>query len=303
MFHMEPNKIEILTNCPICGSTDITDYIKSFDYLVTQTEFSIYKCESCCFKFTNPRPDQNNIAFYYKNDNYISHSNINTGLVNRLYHIMRYFTVRSKFQFINSFHPGTRIIDYGCGTGVFLNHCKINGWLTAGYEPEFVAREYGISHYNLKITNSFEKLNKILPRVDVITMWHVLEHIHDFKNVLLKLKQLLSNNGIIIIAVPNPNSYDAKKYASFWAAYDLPRHLYHFTSKDIKSISDELGLKLIKVSGMKFDSFYVSILSEQNMSGKKNFLKAFFTGLTSNIKAMKTGDYSSLIFVLTVKQE
>ncbi len=168
------------------------------------------------------------------------------------------------------------------------------GWNVSGVEPSEKARKLA-SQKNIHLT---EALPEEETMYDAITMWHVLEHVYDLKEQLAWLKNNLSREGVLFIAVPNFESHDASLYKSNWAAYDVPRHLYHFSRKAIQLLFEEQHMKVVDVHPMKFDAFYVSLLSEKYTSGKMNFLKAFLSGWRSNQKASKTGAYSSLIYVI-----
>ena len=190
------------------------------------------------------------------------------------------------------------LLDYGCGTGMFLNQANAKGWNSFGTEPDEGARDLSNSNKKLAFGNK-QELNAFDPLItfNAITLWHVLEHVTDLQETLEFFKQKLNPNGVLIIAVPNYNSYDAKHYKANWAAYDLPRHLYHFEAKTISKLLAKYGFALNETYPMKFDSFYVSMLSEKYLSGRINYLKAFLVGLRSNLKAKKATDYSSVIYV------
>ena len=199
---------------------------------------------------------------------------------------------------INSFQSETKtVLDVGCGTGDFLLICKTNGWSVVGVEPNSKAKK--LTKDKLQTDVIFENINEIKSnQFDVITLWHVLEHVPDLDEYILKLKLLLKPNGILVIAVPNYKSFDARYYKNFWAAFDVPRHLWHFSQKSIQLLFSKFNFKLEKVLPMYFDSFYVSLLSEKYKSGSSNFIKAFFVGLYSNLKAISNNEYSSLIYIL-----
>jgi 2-polyprenyl-3-methyl-5-hydroxy-6-metoxy-1,4-benzoquinol methylase len=200
---------------------------------------------------------------------------------------------------INSLQPSKgKILDIGAGTGDFLSVAKQNGWQTIGVEPSDKAKAIALKKEVSFVEDTAELENHSF---DVITMWHVLEHVPDLDKQIKELKRLLKPNGSLIVAVPNFKSFDAKYYGTFWAAYDVPIHFWHFSKKAIKSLFEKERMELEKVLPMKFDSFYVSLLSEKYKSGKMNFIKAFFVGLQSNWKAKRNFEYSSHIYVLKNK--
>ena len=288
----------ILTNCPICDSTEFDHIITSNDYTVSQNPFNIVGCMQCSFRFTNPRPTNDNLPEFYKSINYISHSDTKKGFVSQVYHLVRKYTLNQKLKLLKANVAVGNLLDYGCGTGTFLKQANAKGWNSFGTEPDEGARELSNSNKKLAFRNK-QELNAFDPLItfNAITLWHVLEHVTDLQETLEFFKQKLNPNGVLIIAVPNYNSYDAKHYKAHWAAYDLPRHLYHFEAKTISQLLAKYGFALNETYPMKFDSFYVSMLSEKYLSGRINYLKAFLVGLLSNLKAKKATDYSSVIYV------
>ena len=285
--------------CPVCLSKEIRPIFSCKDFTVSHEIFNISECSSCNFKFTTPSPDSKDIVKYYKSEDYISHSNTQKGILSKLYYIIRRRTIANKLRIINKYVSRGTILDIGCGTGEFLNYCKESNWQTLGIEPDLDARRQSQEKYNLSVND--EDYIKQIPEnsFDVITLWHVLEHVHELNERVAELKRIIKANGVIIIAVPNHTSYDAKHYKQFWAAYDLPRHLYHFSPTTITRLFNKHGLKKAKTLPMKFDSFYVSLLSEKYIDGKINYLKAFLIGFISNISAAlnKNDTYSSQIYI------
>ncbi|MEA5457751.1 class I SAM-dependent methyltransferase [Arcicella sp. LKC2W] len=290
--------MEELKNCPVCQNNTFVEFLKVQDFTVSQEKFSIQECKNCGFKFTNPRPDLTQIGDYYKAESYISHTNTSKGLIAKLYHSVRKYTLKGKLSLINSLIPKKgKLLDVGCGTGMFLNVCQEDGWKVNGIEPDNGARQ--IAEEINKATIKTEILSSFKDETfDIITMWHVLEHIHLLNETIDWLKERLSENGYLIIAVPNHESKDAEIYREHWAAYDVPRHLYHFSQKSIKQLFEQKGFSLKEILPMKFDSFYVSMLSTKYQSGKINYIKAFLDGLKSNINAKSDNrNYSSLIYI------
>ena len=268
-----------ISNCPVCNSNMLKQGLVCKDYLVTQKEFTLTVCETCDFTFTNPRPNDEELGNYYKSENYISHSNTKQGIVSRLYHLVRSHTLKGKVKLVSKYVSRGTILDYGCGTGMFLNEAAKNGFKSYGIEPEDGAREFA-SKMDLKVFKSKEDVSKELS-FDTITLWHVLEHVTDLGNTLSFFNERLNKNGMLIIAVPNHKSFDAKHYGKFWAAYDVPRHLYHFDKTTVEMLLNQNNFILKELLPMKFDSFYVSMLSEKYLTGSINYFKAFFTGLKS----------------------
>ncbi|HWY37493.1 MAG TPA: class I SAM-dependent methyltransferase, partial [Bacteroidia bacterium] len=291
-----------INTCLICGSSQSKPFLVCKDYTVSQKEFTIRQCGSCGFKFTSPRPYDQDLGGYYKAESYISHSDTKKGLVNTLYHWVRSYTLIKKLQLVMHYTglKQGKILDYGAGTGAFLEICKKNKWETYGIEPDETARhvmekKFSISSYDSihEITNdsSFKEFN-------VVTAWHVFEHVPDLKETIEILKGIMKERSVLIVAVPNPTSHDAAYYKEHWAAYDVPRHLWHFAPADMIRLMKDQGFKHIKTLPMAFDSFYVSMLSEKYKRGSSGLIKAFWRGLVSNIKAGKTGtEYSSQVYI------
>lgn len=260
------------------------------DNLVSGETFEIRPYKKDVLK-TFPVPD--NLGKYYKSENYISHTDSKNSIQDKIYQAVKNHMISNKVNWISNLSNGNSILDYGCGTGDFLMKMKELKWEVTGMEPNNAARNLAQAK-NSNVHQSLENLAQ--KKFDVITLWHVLEHIRDFETQLDHLKKLLNPNGLLIIAVPNYNSYDAKYYKEFWAAWDVPRHIWHFSRKGILDIMKSKGFKCIKERGLMFDSFYVSLLSEENRSFQANKLNALFRGLISNIKAKRTKEYSSIAY-------
>lgn len=294
--------MEVLNSCPICQGRDQSEFLVCKDFTVSQKNFSIALCEACGFKFTNPRPDKNELGKYYKSKEYISHSNTKKGVINFLYQLVRKYTLTKKLELINGLIEKGRILDIGCGTGEFLNVCRKNGWDTLGIEPDEDARLLSKNNFNLKVEKE-EFIKELSPNsFDVITMWHVLEHVPDLNQRVHEVYNLLKDNGLAVIAVPNASSADAAFYGKFWAAYDVPRHLYHFSKKTILSLFEKHNMNCIKVLPMKFDAYYVSLLSEKYKTGNSNLIKGFVNGINSNLSSNEHG-YSSQIYIFAKNKE
>ncbi|PSR55302.1 methyltransferase [Adhaeribacter arboris] len=290
---------ERLDRCPICNKELFKNFLIVKDNSVSKESFVIVQCENCGFKFTNPRPDESSIGNYYQSEEYISHTNKATGLTNKAYKVVRTYTIKQKVDLINRFSPKDTILDYGCGTGNFLEACKKNGWLVQGYEPNNLARTQAEELLNQKIAGEASALEQIENEsLQVITLWHVLEHIHALNETFKKLTQLTKKGGNIIVAVPNADSHDAQVYKENWAAYDVPRHLYHFNQATMKRFLKKHKIELLETIPMKFDAYYVSMLSEKYISGNNELIKSVLNGFKSNSYASKNAnDYSSLIYV------
>lgn len=275
-------------------------YVTCKDYTVSNKEFDLLYNVQYKMLETFPKPEGKDLASYYESSDYISHTDAKKTITDKLYQTVKSYALKNKLKLVNSFKTEEKnLLDVGCGTGNFLWTCKNNGWNVIGVEPNKNAKSLAEKKLSLNI---YTEINQMpLQQFDVITLWHVLEHVPDLNSYIFKLKSLLKTNGVLVIAVPNYKSYDANYYKQFWAAYDAPRHLWHFSKKSIELIFSEFDMEVAKTIPMQFDSFYVSLLSEKYKTGKSNFLKAFYIGLVSNLKAMRTNEYSSLIYILKNK--
>ncbi len=268
------------------------------DHAVSQESFSISKCSDCHFLFTNPRPNQEHISQYYESKNYISHQDASSNLTNVVYKLVRKITLKQKVGWINEF-PKTkgRLLDFGCGTGYFLKAAEKDGWKVTGFEPNPTASAIARNKQKLTVyaeTSALENEKKF----DAITLFHVLEHVHDLEGTLQFLINKLKQRGNLYIAVPNSNAYDAALYKENWASLDVPRHLYHFTTETMERLAKTNNLKIKAVKPMLFDSYYVSILSESYINNQNKIFNALKNGYKSNKLAKKNNNYSSLLFVL-----
>ncbi|MEM6269763.1 MAG: class I SAM-dependent methyltransferase [Bacteroidota bacterium] len=285
--------------CPVCKSEDFGPVLQAKDTTVSNEMFQICHCRNCDQRFTNPVPEAEAIGPYYKSEAYISHSNTSQGLINRLYQTVRKITLRSKRKLVTGETGAVKgdILDIGSGAGAFLAEMQQSGWKAIGLEPDEDARTVAQADFGVE-SQEIDRLFELPENsVDAITMWHVLEHVHELDLYLEKMKSLLRSKGAIFIAVPNYTSWDARKYKERWAAYDVPRHLYHFAPVSMKVLIERHGLKVAKLKWMPFDSFYVSMLSERNHGG--SVLRGIWNGFCSFLVAMRRTDRcSSIIYVV-----
>ncbi|QHL88154.1 methyltransferase domain-containing protein [Nibribacter ruber] len=292
---------ERLEQCPVCQKTDFKNFLVVQDKSVSQESFVIVQCTNCGLKFTNPRPAEEHIGPYYSSEAYISHSDTDKGLLNKTYRLVRSMAVRKKVDLVNSLSKKGKLLDYGCGVGYFLQACKKDGWQVEGFEPNQLAREQTEEKLGQKIhhENLAEFENETF---NVTTLWHVLEHVHQVNETLKELVRVTQKGGHIVIAVPNADSYDAKKYGADWAAYDVPRHLYHFHKASMQKLLKKHKLDLKEVLPMRWDSYYVSLLSEKYKHGEMKMISPFWTGFRSNLHGYRNGNsYSSQIFIAQKK--
>jgi 2-polyprenyl-3-methyl-5-hydroxy-6-metoxy-1,4-benzoquinol methylase len=271
-------------------------YITVKDHSVSKKTFELHYDPTFDMLVTTPKPSENELPKYYESEDYISHTDGKRTFIESLYQFVKQFALKNKLNIINKLQPNKgSLLDIGAGTGDFLCTINKNGWSTIGIEPSEKAKKIAV---NKGVTFSESLANLEKEQFDVITMWHVLEHVYDVDAQIAELYRLLKPNGVILIAVPNFKSFDAKHYGAFWAAYDVPRHLTHFSKTAIKLLFEKHDLFLHKILPMKFDAFYVAMLSEKYKSGIVNYLKAFLIGLQSNWKASQNLEYSSHIYVI-----
>lgn len=285
-------------SCPACGSVSLQVLWPVRDFSVSGEEFTLVQCDQCGLRFTQDVPDQEHIGRYYKSANYISHSNTRKGLINRLYHLVRNRTLQSKRRLVESMSRCNtgRLLDIGAGVGAFASVMKSHGWEVTGLEPDTDARARAASEYGIVLLDNSALSQLPSGSFQAITLWHVLEHVHALQDYLQQFYRLLAPGGVLIIAVPNYESDDARYYGAYWAAYDVPRHLYHFSRQSMEQLLLKNNLPCIRQLPMIFDSYYVSLLSNQYQSGHSNWLKALWRGWRSNRKAGKRGT-SSVIYI------
>ena len=283
--------------CPVCGSPKLSPFIEVAGYRVSEKQYVIEECSNCSFKLTNPLPDESEIGKYYESDNYISHTSSNKGVFNLLYQLIRRRAIKSKFSLVSSYSPNGLLVDYGCGTGSFLSYVKQKGWAVLGLEPSSIAISNCATNVKEDIKDPSEIYNLQEGTADVISLWHVFEHVYNPKELLGVFKKVLKKEGALVIAVPNPDSLDAELYGESWAAWDVPIHHSHFNKKSMKMLLNSTGFELVEVKNMPYDSFYISALSEELSTGSKNLGKAFVNGLKSNLKGFKQKNASSLIYI------
>ncbi len=288
--------------CPVCGAENWKLIFDCKDFSISQQQFSIAECENCSLRITVGAPDKESIGPYYKSEEYISHTNTNKGFINQLYQWVRKYMLSKKRKLIEDV-SGKKVgalLDYGSGTGAFVRYMKQAGWISTGIEPDADARKVAAEQFQITLLEAGELQNLQSSQFDVITLWHVLEHIHDLQRTIQKLKDLLKPDGVLIIAVPNYTSLDAYHYGPYWAAYDVPRHLYHFSPYSMEQLMKNNGLRVISKKPLWFDSFYVSLLSSRYQFVKTNYVDGFWQGIRSTRKTISDVERcSSLIYVVT----
>lgn len=291
----------LYTQCPVCQAAQQREVFAAKDYTVSNESFMILECPQCSLRYTQGIPDAAHIGPYYHSENYISHTNTYKGLVNRLYQAVRKRTIRSKVAMVKNvtgLDKGTHL-DVGSGTGTFANAMREAGWQTTGLEPDPDARAMAKNLYGLDLRETAELYTLPEGHFDVITLWHVMEHVHDLHPYVQRMQQLLKPGGTLIIAVPNYTSKDAEIYGPYWAAYDVPRHLYHFSPASVRALVQQHGLEVKAYKPMWYDSFYISMLSNKYQKGSTGLISAVWNGLRSNLKALSDVQRcSSVIYII-----
>jgi 2-polyprenyl-3-methyl-5-hydroxy-6-metoxy-1,4-benzoquinol methylase len=291
--------------CPACGETRWKDVGQIKDHSITGEWFSLKECNHCRLRVTFPQPPTNEIGRYYASKDYISHSDTRSGLINQLYHKARASMLKKKLSWVkeaSGMHKG-KILDIGAGTGHFAHYMQMNGWEVLGLEPDPSARKVALEKLGIAL-QPLEQLSHLEPKTyDVITLWHVLEHVHEVNSYMDRFRSLLKDNGVLIIAVPNYTSADAMHYGLNWAAYDVPRHLWHFSPEAMEKLMSKHQFSLLNKIPMRLDAYYVSMLSEKYKASRSiGPLLAFLSGLKTTYMTMAdTNKASSIIYVGNIK--
>ncbi|GAB3428219.1 class I SAM-dependent methyltransferase [Niabella aquatica] len=289
------------THCPVCTSDKLQPVFKVKDHTVSGKEFEVMHCNNCTLRFTQDVPVLEEIGPYYKSEDYISHTNTSKGLINRLYQRVRVRTMKQKADAVKKFTGlnAGNLLDIGSGTGTFLHTMRRQGWRVSGLEPDADARELAKREYGIEANPSHLLFSLDPGSFNAVTLWHVLEHVHALHEYVAQMKKLLAPNGVLFIAVPNYTTKDAGVYGKYWAGYDVPRHLYHFSPKAMQILMAQHGLKVVKMLPMWFDSFYVDMLSSKYKTGKINYASAVLHGLASNINAIgNVEECCSVIYIV-----
>lgn len=286
---------ERIEACPVCSHHDLRNTLICKDHLVTGESFAITTCTNCGLLVTNPRPDPNSITKYYQSDKYLSH-NTDVSLLGKFYSLAQRYTLWYKYRLLRKHRASGRLLDYGCGSGTFLQYIARKGYEARGVEPTAAALESTLSK-KVAAYATLEQAREQEAKFDIITMWHVLEHVHDLRPTLKHLRKSLHKKGLIVIAVPNIMSWDSQHYKQNWAAYDVPRHLYHFRDQNLALLLKDLKFKHVHTAPLYLDAFYISLLSEKYASGHQNIIKSILNGCKSNIYGLTNNQYSSMIYV------
>jgi 2-polyprenyl-3-methyl-5-hydroxy-6-metoxy-1,4-benzoquinol methylase len=276
--------------------------ITTKDYLVSGESFQLRYDDTSDMLITIPQPPPEKLSAYYRSEAYHPHHDARKTIFQKTYHLVKRYLLKRKLKRITALCPEKgALLDIGAGTGDFLQAAQKQGWAVYGVEPNATART-AAKQKGISVESELRNLPS--QRYEVITLWHALEHLPHLEEQLQELKKRLKPDGIIVVAVPNYNSFDAAYYKTYWAGYDVPRHLWHFSRQAIHTLFAAKGFKVIQTIPMPFDAFYISLLSEKYKTGKMHFLKAALIGAISNGKAFfKTGDYSSLTYIIAHQKD
>jgi len=284
--------------CPWCDSEKTLIHLWVKDLFLTQEPFEIYECLKCGLLFTEPRPDDKNIGKYYQSEEYYSHQENKSGFIPKIYESVKGVNLKHKRNLATKGLKVGKMLEIGCGVGDFLHEMEQKGWNCTGIEPSKEAKAIAQTRVKANILNPDELATLEDESFDLITMWHVLEHVDNLKEEVMHLQRLLKKGGRLVLALPNFKSADAEFYREYWAAYDVPRHLNHFCRESVNNIFKNTKLKLKNTDKLVWDAYYISYMSEKYKNHTLPLLKGALRGLISNSKARKSGEWSSLIYVL-----
>jgi 2-polyprenyl-3-methyl-5-hydroxy-6-metoxy-1,4-benzoquinol methylase len=287
--------------CPLCKSENPAEFLKASDYLLTSETFTLFKCQACGFVFTQDVPPADEIGKYYQSNDYVSHSDSRKGFMNKLYHLGRSFMLKKKYSMVRQSSNGKKLLDIGTGTGYFPGFMKSKGYRVTGVEIDPKAREFARKEFGFDVYSPDEFLHgKISGKFDVITLWHVLEHLEDFDLYLEKMLAQLDPDGTLLIALPNCSSFDARHYKETWAGYDVPRHLWHFTPSTLNILAAKHVLKVNKMKRLPLDPFYNSMLSEKYRGNKLFMISGMIIGKLAYIESLFNIEKSSSVVYFLV---
>lgn len=289
--------------CPVCDGNNLKKFLDLNDYSISHQDFELFKCDDCGFILTQDFPDQESISPFYKSEDYISHSDTNKGFVNKIYHLVRAIMLQKKSQMVETISGKRKgsLLDIGTGLAYFPQQMKSKGWQVEGIEQDPEAREAATKRFDF-VVNPPEELLKMENRnFDVISLWHVLEHVHNLEGYMTAIKNNLSDDGTLVIALPNAASPDAKHYGKFWAAYDVPRHLWHWSPNNFEIFANKYGFQLIEKKPMPMDGFYVSMLSEKYKESSMQLFRGVFRGKMTWLKSLNNNDLSSSVIYFLKK--
>lgn len=296
-----------LTRCPVCGNDDIQKALEVVDHFSSGETFPLCHCPRCGLRFTNHFPSEETIGTYYDSPNYISHSDTRKGVANRLYHLARTIMLKRKVQLVvkHTDRQPARLLDMGCGTGYFLQAAKEKGMIVSGIEKDKGARAYANQRFGLEVAPEEHFWELESRSFHAVTLWHVLEHIEKLNESIEKIREILTDDGVAIIAVPNPLSVDAAFYQEYWAAYDVPRHLWHFSPRSMEQLLQQHGMSIVKKQTLPLDAFYISLLSEKYKGSRwiTTLARSLCIGTVGFLRGCANPKHASSIIYIVKKRE
>jgi len=275
-------------------------------------QFRLVRCLGCGLIYLSPRPPEEETESFYQADGYDPFITLSKpkSTVEKLYSVSRRFTLRWKAKLVHKLvNKGGSILDLGCSTGEFLL-CLREDYKVEGIEPEARAARFAREHFGLNAhTGTLDTTIAGLEQApyDLITMWHVLEHIPNPVSAITQLKTLLKPGGSILFALPNIGSADAGFYGEQWVALDTPRHLWHFTPASLDKLMAKCGFKRVQSGMLPLDTFYNCLMSEQLVIKQKGKIQLILTPIRlplfvtlSIIKGLFTGKHSGLFYIYRI---
>ena len=283
--------------CPLCSKSDLQVFREVSDWRGSQETFTIRQCTNCHFLITTPRPVNEELGRYYPSEDYVSHTDKPKGLFDKVYFAVQQKNLKDKHQKISKFITQGQLLDYGCGAGSFMQFMKQNSWEVEGVELSEQAAAIASKRVGAKVLSplNYEKKEASF---DLITLWHVLEHLPEIEDRLVDFYRWLKPGGYLFLALPNHRSLDARHFGSHWAAWDVPIHLWHFNQESMKQLAKRMEMEWVDTFPMPFDAYYVSMISAKNKGQTFWPLSGLWRGWRSNVQAQRTGEASSLIYVL-----
>jgi len=295
-----------LEKCPICGHSEFEKVYDLDDYKITQETFSLEKCPECTLIFTVDPPLGENIGRYYESDDYLEHSNRKNDLFSKMYSWGRDLMFGYKYGIIKKLGPKGKILDIGAGSGYYLNFMSKKGYEVQGIEMSERARNHAKSEHGLHIHPDEMFHNRdFKQKFDMISLWHVMEHLYDLNKVMKRFDELLNPNGSLVIALPNYNALEVQTYKKYWNGWDVPRHLWHFSPQSIRKLVGNHGFEITSMHTMPLDPLFNTLLTNKYRKGNPlvNVLRMGTVGVASLIQGFfNVEKASSIIYIIKRKQ-
>ena len=288
------------TPCPLCGASGQMPYADCIDFTVSKESFILLRCPQCGVVFTSNPPKESETIRYDTLDLKLKLGDSPRGLTDKLYYYVRHRMLRKKASIVESqsYRTGGTLLNYGAKTGYFSHYMERRGWKVTSIEKYHEERQFSLETFHHRMYDVSE-MDRLTPETfDVITLWHVFEHCYNPNGLLNRFYRLLRPGGILLIACPNICSTDAMHYGANWAAYNVPRHLWHFNPTSLSNLLNKHGFTLMHRQKLSYDCFYISVLSEKNKNSKMPFLRGMWFGMRCwFISLARLDKSSSLVYV------